>query len=39
MLNCYNAEAERMASSNPKVAKAIYEAMINACQRTVVLIV
>ena len=39
MLNCYNAEAERMASSNPKVAKAIYEAMINACQRTVILIV
>ena len=31
MLNCYNKEAEEMAPEKPKLAKAIYEAMINAC--------
>ena len=31
MLNYYNQEAEEMAKSKPKLAKAIYEAMINAC--------
>ena len=31
MLTYYNEEAEKMAKENPKLAKAIYEAMINAC--------
>ena len=32
MLNYYNQEAEEMVKKNkPKLAKAIYEAMINAC--------
>ena len=31
MLNLYSHEAEEMAKSKPKLAKAIYEAMINAC--------
>ena len=33
MLTIYDQAAKSMKASSPKVAKAVYEAMIEACQR------
>ena len=35
MLGVYDQAARSMKASSPKIAKALYEAMIEACQRRV----